>query len=435
MTDGASTTDCDYCGLPVPRAWFGSRAVDEESLQPRYCCYGCQFASRVTQESGEEGAARWTLTRLGLAIFLTMNVMVFTMTLWSFDVYGVDQSTGTSASLAGLLRSLCLLLSAPVLLLLGQPIIISALQALKRGVLSTDILVMAGVIAAFVYSVVSVIRGAGQTYFEVGCMVLVMMTLGRWLEATSRIRATETLDELEQLLPDVPHLQNPDRVAAAQVAVDELDMQVLLLDDAFQHRRIHRDLDIVLLDATAPFGYDHVFPRGMLRESLRALARADVIALSRADLVSPSERQTIRETARHYAPSAQWIEIIHQPQDWIDAQGSRHPLESLRNQRVAAFCGIGNPHAFRQALSHCGCDVVELREFPDHHPYHRDDIQTLSKWIDSISPVDSVVCTHKDLVKIGLMRIDRLPLLALRIGIQFQAGKESFEKLLAAFAP
>ncbi|MEZ6102657.1 MAG: tetraacyldisaccharide 4'-kinase [Pirellulaceae bacterium] len=241
--------------------------------------------------------------------------------------------------------------------------------------------------------------------------------------------------ELEQLLPDVPHLQNPDRVAAAQVAVDELDMQVLLLDDAFQHRRIHRDLDIVLLDATAPFGYDHVFPRGMLRESLRALARADVIALSRADLVSPSERQTIRETARHYAPSAQWIEIIHQPQDWIDAQGSRHPLESLRNQRVAAFCGIGNPHAFRQALSHCGCDVVELREFPDHHPYHRDDIQTLSKWIDSISPVDSVVCTHKDLVKIGLMRIDRLPLLALRIGIQFQAGKESFEKLLAAFAP
>ncbi|MEZ6054569.1 MAG: heavy metal translocating P-type ATPase [Planctomycetaceae bacterium] len=226
MTDGASTTDCDYCGLPVPRAWFGSRAVDEESLQPRYCCYGCQFASRVTQESGEEGAARWTLTRLGLAIFLTMNVMVFTMTLWSFDVYGVDQSTGTSASLAGLLRSLCLLLSAPVLLLLGQPIILSALQALKRGVLSTDILVMAGVIAAFVYSVVSVIRGAGQTYFEVGCMVLVMMTLGRWLEATSRIRATETLDELEQLLPDVVTAERGDDLC--EIPIEEVVVSDLL---------------------------------------------------------------------------------------------------------------------------------------------------------------------------------------------------------------
>ncbi len=203
MTDAVSTTACDYCGLPVPRSWFGSRASAEETSQPSYCCFGCQFASSVTQESGDEGAARWTLTRLGLAIFLTMNVMVFTMTLWSFDIYGVDDSIGMSASLAGLLRSLCLLLSAPVLLLLGQPIIVSAMQSLKRGVLSTDLLVMAGVIAAFAYSVTSVMRGSGQTYFEVGCMVLVMMTLGRWLEATSRIRATETLDELERLLPDV----------------------------------------------------------------------------------------------------------------------------------------------------------------------------------------------------------------------------------------
>ncbi|MCA9076662.1 MAG: heavy metal translocating P-type ATPase, partial [Planctomycetaceae bacterium] len=203
MTDAASTTACDYCGLPVPRSWFGANASTVESSQPSYCCFGCQFAASVTQESGDEGAARWTLTRLGLAIFLTMNVMVCTLVLWSFDVYRVDDSAGMSASLVELLRSLCLLLSAAVLLLLGQPIVDSSIQSLRRGVMSTDLLVMAGVGAAFVYSVTSVLRGTGQTYFEVGCMVLVMMTLGRWLEATSRIRATETLDELEQLLPDV----------------------------------------------------------------------------------------------------------------------------------------------------------------------------------------------------------------------------------------
>ena len=75
--------------------------------------------------------------------------------------------------------------------------------------------------------------------------------------------------ELEQRLPDVPHLQNPDRVQAARIAVEELDCQLIILDDAFQHRAIARDLDIVLIDATEPFGYGHLLPRGLLRAARR----------------------------------------------------------------------------------------------------------------------------------------------------------------------
>ncbi|MBU6174878.1 MAG: tetraacyldisaccharide 4'-kinase, partial [Planctomycetes bacterium] len=82
--------------------------------------------------------------------------------------------------------------------------------------------------------------------------------------------------ELEITLPDVPHLQSPDRIASARIAVDELGMELLLLDDGFQHRRIGRDLDIVLLDAREPFGFGHLLPRGLLREPLRSLKRADV---------------------------------------------------------------------------------------------------------------------------------------------------------------
>ena len=78
--------------------------------------------------------------------------------------------------------------------------------------------------------------------------------------------------ELATLLPDVPHLQNPDRVAAARIAIDELETQLIILDDGFQHRRIHRDLEIVLIDALQPFGFGHVLPRGLLREPLRGLA-------------------------------------------------------------------------------------------------------------------------------------------------------------------
>ena len=78
--------------------------------------------------------------------------------------------------------------------------------------------------------------------------------------------------ELQHLLPDVPHVQNPDRVAAAEQAIGQFGSQIVVLDDGFQHRRLARDLDIVLLDALEPFGYDHVFPRGTLREPVDRLA-------------------------------------------------------------------------------------------------------------------------------------------------------------------
>ena len=164
---------------------------------------------RSPAERGDEGAARWTLTRLGLGIFLTMNVMVFTLVLWSYDAYAIDAGETIPQALAELLRSLCLLFSLPVLLLLGKPILEAALTESRRGNLSTDLLIITGVTAAYAYSVLSVLRGSGETYFEVGCMVLVMITLGRWLEATGKLRASAALDDLQQLLPETVRVERP----------------------------------------------------------------------------------------------------------------------------------------------------------------------------------------------------------------------------------
>ena len=86
---------------------------------------------------------------------------------------------------------------------------------------------------------------------------------------------------LEENLPDVPQLQGADRVALAHVAVEELESEVLVLDDGFQHRRLARDLDVVLIDATNPWGHGHLFPRGLLREPVSSLRRADVLVLTR----------------------------------------------------------------------------------------------------------------------------------------------------------
>ncbi len=91
--------------------------------------------------------------------------------------------------------------------------------------------------------------------------------VSRGYGATNGQKNDEAL-ELELSLPNVPHVQNPDRVAAARDAIERHGCQLILLDDGFQHRRLGRDLDIVLLDASAPFGFEHVFPRGMLREPL-----------------------------------------------------------------------------------------------------------------------------------------------------------------------
>lgn len=96
---------------------------------------------------------------------------------------------------------------------------------------------------------------------------------------------------LEENLPDVPHLQDPDRVALAMTAVEELDAEVLILDDGFQHRRLNRNLDIVLIDATRPLNRESMFPRGLLREPIRSLNRAHVLILTRCDQSTTANEQ------------------------------------------------------------------------------------------------------------------------------------------------
>ena len=133
-----------------------------------------------------------------------MNVMVFTMALWSQDIYpgAAQDPSHFSAVLGGLFRYLTLLFSLPVFFILGEPIWEGVWQALKRHAITTDLLILLGVLAAYLYSIVSVVRDQGSIYFEVGCMVLVFVTLGRWLEAHGKLQTSTALDALARLLPD-----------------------------------------------------------------------------------------------------------------------------------------------------------------------------------------------------------------------------------------
>ena len=240
--------------------------------------------------------------------------------------------------------------------------------------------------------------------------------------------------ELEERLPDVPHVQIADRVAASKLAIEEFESQLILLDDGFQHRRLARDLDIVLIDALEPFGFEHVFPRGTLREPLAGLARADVVALSRADLIDARERAAIAARVGGYASRATWLEVEHRPQRLVGADGREQPLEAIVGRRVAAFCGIGNPAGFRQTLSRVGAETVELREFADHHAYSREDVAALATWAESLD-IEAVVCTAKDLVKLRLERIGNRPLWALAIELEITHGRVDLESRLDRLLP
>jgi tetraacyldisaccharide 4'-kinase len=241
--------------------------------------------------------------------------------------------------------------------------------------------------------------------------------------------ANDEAQELAQKLPGVPHLQNPDRVAAARLAVQQFHSDIIILDDAFQHRRIHRDLNIVLLDAAEPFGFGHVFPRGMLREPIDGLARADIAVLTRADMVDDVERARIRGIVERHAPKIVWAECRHAPSRLLSADQREESLASLRERPVAAFCGLGNPAGFRHTLDQCRYNLVGWREFPDHFVYNQTARDELAHWVVA-QGAQAAVCTHKDLVKLAVNEIGGKPLWAVLVGLEFMAGRDTLEGLL-----
>ncbi len=234
---------------------------------------------------------------------------------------------------------------------------------------------------------------------------------------------------LQALCPDVPHLQFADRVACAFVAADEMHSQLVILDDGFQHRRLARDLDIVLIDASNPWGFGHLLPRGLLREPLTGLLRANLVVITRVDHVARDAIDGIRTRIGQVHPGCEIVEVAFPPVRLIDAAGKMQPIESLAGKTVAAFCGIGNPEAFRASLERLGCTVSAFRSFPDHHAFSPGDIDELSAWSSPLA-IDAVVCTQKDLVKVAAATLGDRPLWAIEIGTRIVAGEESLEAKL-----
>jgi tetraacyldisaccharide 4'-kinase len=239
---------------------------------------------------------------------------------------------------------------------------------------------------------------------------------------------------LEENLPDVPHYQDPDRVAAAGRAVEESESELLVLDDAFQHRRLHRDLDIVLIDVTRPAHRDYLLPRGALREPTGGLRRAGAIVLTRCDQVSRAAIDELLSWLGRWFPGKTVATTEHRPIELVGG-AQPEPVEALRGRSVAAFCGIGNPPAFRRTLEGLGASVTAFRTFADHHRYTAADVDELRTWAARLPSGTLVATTQKDWVKLRLADLAGRPLRALRIGLAFRDGQEAFDAALRRLAP
>jgi len=235
--------------------------------------------------------------------------------------------------------------------------------------------------------------------------------------------------ELEHRLPDVPHLQAPDRFKIAMIAVEELESEVLLLDDGFQHRQLHRDLDIVTIDATNPFGHGRLLPRGLLREPVKSLRRSDLVVLTRSNLIETSALNALRQTLQRWVRADQILTTEMKLVEAINASGQVKPLEALLGEPTFLFSAIGNPDGFEQTLLQQSANIVGHEVFPDHHCFDRQDIERIGKAAKQAA-AKQIVCTHKDLVKIGVDRIAGLPVHAALIVVEFTTGLETLTDAL-----
>ena len=229
-------------------------------------------------------------------------------------------------------------------------------------------------------------------------------------------------DELQLVTDACPKaicIAAPDRVSAGNYAITEHDVDILLLDDGFQHRRIGRDLDIVLIDASCPFGHGCVLPRGLLRESLTALGRAHVIIITRLSQTTPDQLADLKAKCKALSPDAEIIGCDHAPVAVCDERGNTEEIDILAGQHILAFSGIGNPGGFERTLSHCGARPIKIMTYPDHHRYTPSDCHDIAA-AALTAGAELLLTTEKDLVKLARLQFDwPVPLRALRIRIDF----------------
>jgi len=229
-------------------------------------------------------------------------------------------------------------------------------------------------------------------------------------------------------LKTVPVIVGQNRFKAGRLAIQKFKPDVLLLDDAFQHLKLNRDIDLVLLDSKKPLGNTYLFPRGTLRETASALSRGDAVILTRSDIGKPASLDQIKSVV----PRKPVFHSFHTPYIYKIVTGnsaqlsdglnisSKYDFDIFKRKRAFAFSGIAINDDFRRTIESFECNLLDSLGFPDHHSYSNRELDEIVRSAMDLS-AEFIFTTEKDYVRIA--HKIKWPIHLIIIGIEISFGE------------
>ncbi|MHC4625693.1 MAG: tetraacyldisaccharide 4'-kinase [Planctomycetota bacterium] len=259
-----------------------------------------------------------------------------------------------------------------------------------------------------------------------------ILTRGYKSTRNSKLKTQDYFDEpamLAESCPDATVVVNPDRVAGAAEAIGQFGAEVLIMDDGFQHRRLARDLDVIAIDATLPFGYGKMLPAGLLREPVTSLRRAGAVVITRCDQIGETQLSELEEKLRSINPDMVIAKSIHATASVRTTDNEEIDIGLLKDKKIFAFCGIGNPNAFLSTVEALGSELGGSKFYDDHHQYTDGCLADICQQAEKAG-ADLVLTTQKDWTKVRCDFESTVPFAYLEIEIEFLAGQDKLTSLI-----
>ena len=221
---------------------------------------------------------------------------------------------------------------------------------------------------------------------------------------------------LARSLPDVPIIIDKDRYESGAHAGREFGADVLILDDAYQHLALARDLNILLLDATDPFAGFEMVPFGRLREPLYGIKRADAVIITRAD--RPFDQAQVNAIIKYFCGEKVPVMYVYSSIKQLrHLSGEAYDASQFRGWNVSLMCGIGNPHAFADDVLQIGINIVAEHFYSDHHPFTQRDLDEVTRAAREVG-ADAIITTEKDAVRLEGLKHSDIPVYAAQLEIE-----------------
>lgn len=229
---------------------------------------------------------------------------------------------------------------------------------------------------------------------------------------------------LAKAIPQAVVLVDKDRVKSARYAIKKFNTDTVILDDGYQYLKLSRQINIVLIDCTNPFGRHKLLPRGILREPVKNLDRANIFCLTKT---KGMDLYALKRKLNLLNPKAEIIETNHVPKYLNDIySGTKRDLSWLAGKNIVCVSGIASPEGFERALTELGANIVSSYRFPDHHKYSEQQISEIFKCAQ-MQNVHALITTHKDAVRFPKLDVQRdFPFYYLRVEIEILSGAKDF---------